>query len=99
MGRKIRIALVILDSSHSRDHVFRELQKYSRFVGPASYVIVNDTHLEVIGAILENLFTRILHPSSGLGPLTAVSQFLETNKQFEVDHTLPRSYISCAPRF
>jgi cephalosporin hydroxylase len=90
-------ALVILDSSHSRDHVFRELQRYSRFVGPGSYVIVNDTHLEVIGAIRENLVTRILHPGSGLGPLTAVRQFLETNKQFEVDHSLPRSYISCAP--
>jgi cephalosporin hydroxylase len=104
MGRKIRIALyfvgivlVILDSSHARDHVLRELQRFSRFVRPGSYVIVNDTHLEVIRAIRENLFTRILHPGSGLGPLTAVRHFLETNKQFEVDHSLPRSYISCAP--
>ena len=38
-GEKV---LVILDSCHTRDHVRRELECYSRFVTPGSYIIAAD---------------------------------------------------------
>lgn len=34
--------LVILDSAHTKDHVARELECYSRFVTPGSYIIATD---------------------------------------------------------
>jgi cephalosporin hydroxylase len=34
--------LVILDSGHTKDHVARELECYSRFVTPGSYIIATD---------------------------------------------------------
>jgi cephalosporin hydroxylase len=34
--------LVILDSAHTKDHVSRELECYSRFVTPGSYIIAAD---------------------------------------------------------
>lgn len=34
--------LVILDSAHSQEHVARELECYSRFVTPGSYIIATD---------------------------------------------------------
>jgi len=34
--------LVILDSGHTKDHVTRELECYSRFVTPGSYIIATD---------------------------------------------------------
>jgi len=80
--------LVILDSLHTREHVLKEMKLYSRFVAPNSYLIVNDTHLEIMG---------IAEHGSGNGPLTAVRQFLESNSQFAIDLEYPRSVISCAP--
>lgn len=34
--------LVILDSVHTSEHVYRELEAYAGFVAPDSYIIVND---------------------------------------------------------
>ena len=34
--------LVILDSEHTKDHVARELECYSRFVTPGSFIIATD---------------------------------------------------------
>jgi cephalosporin hydroxylase len=89
--------MVILDSSHTAAHVLRELQLYSRMVTPGSYLIVNDTHLEGIGWIRQNLWNRIFHPEFGIGPLTAVKQFIGSTVDFTIDPNLPRSYISCSP--
>lgn len=89
--------MVILDSSHTAAHVLRELQLYSKLVTPGSYLIVNDTHLEGIGWIRQNLWNRIFHPELGIGPLTAVHSFIRSNGDFVIDPTLPKSYISCSP--
>jgi len=75
----------------------RELQLYSKMVTPGSYLIVNDTHLEGIGWIRQNLWNRIFHPELGIGPLTAVHQFIGSTTDFAIDSTLPRSYLSCSP--
>jgi cephalosporin hydroxylase len=38
--------LVALDSSHSHDHVLKELTLYSPFVSKGSYIVVFDTFIE-----------------------------------------------------
>jgi len=45
VGQMIRpgeSVLVILDSAHTKEHVARELECYSRFVTPGSYIIATD---------------------------------------------------------
>ena len=83
-----RRAMVILDSLHTSEHVLKELNLYSQFVAPNSFLIVNDTHLEHL---------RMMGPGEGIGPLTAVHKFLQSNSSFVVDSRYPRSIISCAP--
>jgi cephalosporin hydroxylase len=70
---------------------------YSKFVPVGGYIIVNDTNLEEMGAIRENLITRLTNHSAGRGPLSAVKRFLQANKAFQVDEHLPSTLISCAP--
>src|SRR5262249_14878964 len=77
--------LVLLDSLHTREHVLKELKLYSSFVSPGSYIIVNDTHLEIMNFM-----------DAGSGPMQAVRDFLKTTKEFTIDPDLPGTIISCA---
>jgi cephalosporin hydroxylase len=78
--------LVLLDSLHTKEHVLKELKLYSPFVSPGSYIIVNDTHLEMMKFM-----------DTGSGPLRAVQDFLKENKEFAIDPDLPGTLLSCAP--
>jgi cephalosporin hydroxylase len=80
--------LVLLDSLHTREHVLKELQLYSQFVAPDSYLIVNDTHFEVLD---------LMGHGAGKGPLSAVRDFLESNSEFVIDANLPGTLVSCSP--
>lgn len=78
--------LVLLDSLHTREHVLKELKLYSPFVSAGSYIIVNDTHLEMMNIM-----------DAGSGPMKAVKDFLEATTEFTIDPDLPGTIISCAP--
>jgi cephalosporin hydroxylase len=92
--------LVILDSSHTHDHVLRELQLYSPLVSEGSYLIVFDTLIEMLP---DQLFSD--RPwRRGNSPLTAVRAFLEDNDRFEIDRMItdkllltaaPDGYLRC----
>lgn len=85
--------LVILDSNHTRAHVSKELELYSKFVTTESYLIVFDT---VIAFLDVQLPGRTWGP--GNSPLEAVEDFLLKNPLFEIDHSLSSKLgISCAP--
>jgi len=69
--------MVFLDSDHSMEHVFKELNLYGPLVSPGSYMIVDDTNL---GG------HPIYNPTvPGPGPYGAVEKFMEGNKEFEID--------------
>ena len=71
--------IVVLDSDHSRDHVFQELLAYGSLVSPGSYAVVEDTDMEFL----------IPPNQRKAGPLAAVLDFLRTEegKNFSQDFT------------
>lgn len=95
-GRKK--ALVILDSHHTRDHVFEELRLYSRFVPKGSAILVMDTGIEF--APIETF--NVVRPwGPGNSPLTAVNDFLATDAgaDFHKDLGIEKRHIlTCAPQ-
>lgn len=86
--------LVALDSNHTHDHVMKELEYYAPFVTAGSYCVVFDT-------IVEDLPDDYLPGRpwrKGDNPKTAVSDFLKTNPQFEIDESIDNKLlISVAP--
>ena len=86
--------LVCLDSNHTHDHVLAELEAYAPLTSPGSYCLVFDT---VIEDMPENMFhDRPWGP--GNNPKTAVWEYLKTNSDFEIEHSIPdKLLISVAP--
>lgn len=73
------VVYVILDSDHSEEHVFKELEVYSRFVTPGSYLVVEDGTVN----------RHPVLPEFGPGPLEAQNRWLPGQSDFAVD---PASY-------
>ncbi|NER07401.1 MAG: cephalosporin hydroxylase [Okeania sp. SIO3C4] len=76
--------MVCLDSMHTHGHVLSELELYSPLVTKGSYLVVFDT---IIDDMPDNYF-----PDRPWGkddnPKTAVYQFLQGNKKFEIDRSI-----------
>jgi len=79
--------MVILDSDHNREHVLKELEIYSKFVTRGGYLIVEDT----------NLNGYPVEPDFGPGPMEAVEEFLGTNKDFMIDKSREKFYLTFNP--
>ena len=89
--------MVILDSNHTADHVYRELELYSSIVSPGSAIFVLDTGIEFAPA---DSFSVVRSWGPGNSPLTAVRRFLESRRgsDFEIDRSIEKRHlISCAP--
>lgn len=69
--------LVILDSCHTAEHVYRELELYSQFVTLGSYIVVQD-------GVMEDLWDvpRGQVDWKHDNPVTAVQRFLDSNSRF-----------------
>jgi len=81
--------MVCLDSSHTHEHVAKELELYAGFVTRDSYLVVFDTVIEELPA---DFFPN--RPwGSGNNPKTAVQEFLKKNKKFVVDDEIDSKLI------
>jgi cephalosporin hydroxylase len=86
--------LVFLDSNHTHDHVFKELNLYSQFVGKGHYLICGDTIIEMIPP--QKHRPRTWGP--GNNPKTALDVFLKKNDRFQVDKALENKLLlTCNP--
>ena len=90
-GKKV---IVVLDSNHTHDHVFAELQAYAPLVAVGSYCVVMDT---VVEDMPHDAFPdRPWGP--GNNPKTAVWAYLKENPAFEVDYQIQNKLmITVAP--
>ena len=79
--------LVMLDSTHRKQHVLDELEAYAGFVPVGSYVVVEDTSL---GG------NPVLH-SWKLGPMDAVMDFVKKG-DFEIDRSMEKFLLTNHPK-
>ncbi len=86
--------LVILDSNHTADHVFKELELYGSLVSQNSYCIVFDTIIEK----MDDSFSKNRPWSKNNSPQSAIEKFLKINSTFEIDNSIDDKLIlSMAP--
>ena len=89
-----KVVMVCLDSNHTHDHVLKELDLYSQFVTPGSYLIAFDT-------IVEDLPPNFYEDRPwkvGDNPKTAVHDFLKHNNDFIIDKKIDNKLlVSVAP--
>lgn len=75
--------MIILDSDHSQSHVAGELESYSPFVTPGSYLLVQDGIIDALP----------MFAAGRPGPLPALEQFLVQHPNFEVDEARCQRFI------
>jgi cephalosporin hydroxylase len=79
--------MVALDSDHSEEHVYAELQEYPQLVTKGNYLIVEDT----------NVNGHPVWPDHGPGPMEALQRFLAETDDFEVDRSCEKFLLTLNP--
>lgn len=90
--------MVVLDSNHTRDHVFEELTLYAPLVSDGCAIMVMDTGIEFAP---EDSFNVSRAWGPGNSPLTAVDDFLASpqGRGFAKDSSIEKRHIlTCAPQ-
>ena len=79
--------LIVLDSSHARDHVLEELRLWSTRVPLGRHIVVEDSH-----AGGNPVTTRVAR-----GPRPAIKRFLSENDAFVVDESMHKFFFTFNP--
>lgn len=82
--------MVILDSDHTCDHVYKELELYHGFVTPGQYLVVEDSNIN--GHPVYSGFGQ------GPGPMEAMEKFLPNHAEFETDSSKEKFMMSFNPK-
>ena len=86
--------MVFLDSNHTHDHVYAELEAYAPLVSSGSYCIVFDTVIDDLPSELSS--DRLWGPSNS--PKSALHKYLKTNPDFSIDKDIQdKILITVAP--
>ena len=86
--------MILLDSNHTHEHVYKELQLYSPMVEKGYYLICGDTIVEDIPEQKH----RVRPWGPGNNPKTALNAFMQESDRFEVDAELENKLLfSCNP--
>lgn len=85
IASKAKRVMVFLDSLHSHEHVYNELQLYAPLVTIGSYLVLPDTFIEYFP---KGYYSHNRPWDVGNNPMTAMRQFLQENNDFEVDKEL-----------
>ena len=94
IANNFKCILVLLDSSHTHEHVLAELEAYAPLTSVNSYCVVFDTIVEDLPA---GMFPdRPWGP--GDNPKTAVWQYIKSHPEFVIDKTIQdKLLITVAP--
>lgn len=81
--------MVVLDSNHSHEHVYRELELYTPLVSVGSYILLPDTFVEFFpkGYVTNRPW------DVGNNPYTAMEAFLKTTRQFVKDEEITNKLL------
>lgn len=81
--------MVVLDSNHSHEHVYRELELYTPLVSVGSYILLPDTFVEFFpkGYVTNRPW------DVGNNPYTAMEAFLKTTDQFVKDEGITNKLL------
>ena len=82
IAKNFKKILVFLDSNHTHEHVYEELNLYTPFVSKNSYCVVFDTIVEE----LPKNYIKNRPWNKGNNPKTAIKKFLKINKNFRIDN-------------
>ena len=87
--KKHKKIMVFLDSNHTHDHVFKELELYAKFVSKKSYCVVFDT-------VIEDLDPKTISNrpwDKGNSPWTALKKFIKKDRKFIIDKNIQKKLL------
>jgi cephalosporin hydroxylase len=81
--------MVVLDSNHSHEHVYRELEMYTPLVSLNSYILLPDTFVE----FFPEGYVKDRPWDVGNNPYTAMEAFLKTTDAFVKDEAITNKLL------
>lgn len=92
LAKGYKRVMVFLDSNHTHEHVFAELQAYAPLVSSGSYCVVFDTVIDELPSPPDRSW------GPGNSPKSALKRYIETDNSFEIDKAIENKIlITVAP--